>query len=246
VSEPVYIPNYLDIDGFQVPLRVSFSHRRGIRFSFSHTGLNYLCPLGLPRETFLQYLEELRVWARQQFEAKPKLRERYVPPQYHSGQEIETCFRTFRLEIIEHHFESVGKRKDQNIRIFLEPGLSPFQRQKHFNHQLSKLIAFDLMPQLERRVDELNDWHFRVPLQGIGLRNNHSRWGSCSSQGKLNFAARLMLAPMEVVDYVIVHELAHRIEMNHSQNFWNLVARAMPDFERHERYLKEDGWRLRF
>lgn len=246
MSEPVYIPKYLDIDGCQVPLRVSFSNRRDIRYSFSHTGLNYACPRGLTKQDFVKYLEELRIWARKQFEAKPSLRERYLPPQYQSGQVIQTCFQPFQLDIIEDQPMSLGKRDGLDIRIFIESNLSDYQRQKLFNHLLGKLIAPCLIPQLTERVEELNDQYFRVPVHGLGLRNNQGRWGSCSSDGKLSFATRLMLAPLEVVDYVIIHELAHRLEMNHSSDYWALVARAMPDFERHERFLKEEGWRLRF
>ena len=85
-----------------------------------------------------------------------------------------------------------------------------------------------------------------APLLGviygrIAIRKQHSRWGSCSSKGNLNFNCLLMLTPPEVVDYIVVHELAHRIEMNHSKRFYEIVARILPDYKLREQYLKNEG-----
>ena len=64
----------------------------------------------------------------------------------------------------------------------------------------------------------------------VAIRDQRSRWGSCSSSGNLNFNYRIALLPAYLSDYVIVHELCHRGEFNHSQGFWDLVARAMPNY----------------
>lgn len=78
----------------------------------------------------------------------------------------------------------------------------------------------------------------------ITIRDQKSRWGSCSSQGNLNFTWKLILAPPEVLDYVVVHELCHRLEMNHSAAFWNQVEKVMPDYKVRRQWLKENGWLL--
>ncbi|MBQ2016530.1 MAG: M48 family metallopeptidase [Clostridia bacterium] len=75
----------------------------------------------------------------------------------------------------------------------------------------------------------------------ISIRHQKTRWGSCSTKGNLNFNCLLMLAPEDVRDYVVVHELCHRKEMNHSSAFWAEVARVVPDYREKERWLKENG-----
>lgn len=85
-----------------------------------------------------------------------------------------------------------------------------------------------------------------APLVGvdygrISIRHQKTRWGSCSQKGNLNFNCLLMLAPEAVRDYVVVHELTHRKEMNHSPKFWAAVEAVLPDYREQERWLKKNG-----
>ena len=75
----------------------------------------------------------------------------------------------------------------------------------------------------------------------ITIRNQRSRWGSCSSKGNLNFNCLLMLTPLEVIDSVVVHELCHRKEMNHSKAFYAEIQKVFPDYDKWNRWLKEHG-----
>lgn len=83
-----------------------------------------------------------------------------------------------------------------------------------------------------------------VSYGGITIRSQHTRWGSCSSKGNLNFNCLLMLTPDHVIDYVVVHELCHRLEMNHSARFWAQVERVLPNYRESLQWLKEHGQEL--
>jgi predicted metal-dependent hydrolase len=92
--------------------------------------------------------------------------------------------------------------------------------------------------ELPLRVTELAKQH-AFPVQRVSVRNQRSRWGSCSKHGTISLNWRLVQTPLFVRDYIILHELAHLKEMNHSRRFWREVARLCPDFARAERWLKE-------
>lgn len=93
-----------------------------------------------------------------------------------------------------------------------------------------------IVPRARNRAETLDRRIGRVTV-----RDTASRWGSCSSRGDLSFSWRLILAPEPVLDYVVAHEVAHLIEMNHSPRFWRLVARLMPAYERERAWLKRHG-----
>ena len=94
--------------------------------------------------------------------------------------------------------------------------------------------------ELPARVAALAAMH-GCAVRKVSIRNQRSRWGSCSRRGAISLNWRLVQAPPEVLDYVIVHELMHLREMNHSARFWALVEAACPDFRPSERWLKAHG-----
>lgn len=79
------------------------------------------------------------------------------------------------------------------------------------------------------------------PVGEIRIKEQKSRWGSCSSQGNLNFNWKIVMAPDEIIDYLVVHELCHRLHMNHSKEFWDSVGKIIPDYKQREKWLKENG-----
>lgn len=91
-------------------------------------------------------------------------------------------------------------------------------------------------------------WNARFGFEHgrISIKDQKSRWGSCSHSGNLNFNWRLLLAPLDVLDYIVIHELAHLREANHSPRFWALVATLCPNYKQHRRWLRLHGHELRF
>lgn len=133
-----------------------------------------------------------------------------------------------RVEIIE---EAEGP-------VLLVPG-GPDHMARRLTDWLKAEALVDLEPSVARHAGNLD-----VKPTSISVRGQSTRWGSCSSAGRLNFNWRLVLAPPFVLDYVAAHEVAHLVEMNHSPAFWDTVTRTLPDMARGRAWLRAHGREL--
>lgn len=151
-------------------------------------------------------------------------------PRYASKADIDIFIRN-KLTWIEEHLQKSRSRMEQLDSL---PKLSEDE---------IRALARQAMKVIPERVA------YYAPLIGvtygrITIRNQKTRWGSCSSKGNLNFNCLLMLTPPEVIDSVVVHELCHRKEMNHSDRFYSEVLRVFPEYHKWNRWLKENGGKL--
>lgn len=114
---------------------------------------------------------------------------------------------------------------------------------QHHARRLTDWFKAEAQRDLEARV-KFHAANLGVTVKSLSMRSQSTRWGSCSSSGRLNFNWRLVLAPDFVLDYVAAHEVAHLVEMNHSPAFWATVKRTLPDMERGRAWLKAHGREL--
>ena len=114
--------------------------------------------------------------------------------------------------------------------------------------QLEQLRRFLIRRALERIREELERWAPTVgrPYGRVAIREQRTRWGSCSSRGNLNFNWKLILAPPEALTYVVMHELCHLKDFNHSPRFWAEVRARMPEYEAWKKWLHTHGKELTF
>ena len=144
-------------------------------------------------------------------------------PRRCSRREIH-AFVVSKEDWIRKHLETIAERPRQ-------AGLTTEELQA-----LAKQAARELPEKVRFFGQNMGVSHGRITI-----RSQRTRWGSCSSKGNLNFNCLLMLCPEEVQDYVVVHELCHRREMNHSAAFWAAVERYCPDYRIHRKWLKDNG-----
>jgi hypothetical protein len=232
----------LKIGTMDVPVQIIREKRRSIRASMGKDNVIMRFPVNLPAEEEAAHRKRLTNWLEQQYEKKEGLFQRYQKADYQDGDTLRVGDRQYELRLRkEDRKTSAASLKRGQILLRLNRDLDEQQASKAIRTLLSRVIGADYLPDITRRVLALNEQHFRRPIKGVKLKYNHSNWGSCSNSGNINLSTRLLFAPQEVVDYVIIHELAHLIELNHSHRFWAEVARAMPDYEQKEAWLKEFG-----
>lgn len=133
--------------------------------------------------------------------------------------------------------EFVESKEDwiiKNVKRVLE---NPAPKPREFTPEEKKRLVKQARILITQRVE------YYAPIVGvsynrIAIKDAKTRWGSCSRDGNLNFSFRLVLKPLELLDYVVVHELCHRIHMNHSKEFWQEVERILPDYKDRRKRLK--------
>ncbi len=225
-----------------VLVKMYLEQRKNTRFSIGKNAVIIRMPFHTSKAHRQQFVQQLETWTIKQFDERAKLRANFFGKIYKNGDTIKIMGKEYPIHIQladrKTHFARI---KNNEIYITLsQHDQSPFQ-QKAIKTLLSRTIAGDCLPNIERLVDQWNDQYFQEDIQAIRLKQNQSNWGSCSSNRNLNFSTRLLFAPSDVIDYVIVHELAHLKELNHSAKFWKIVADVMPDYKEKEEWLKENG-----
>lgn len=236
-----------EINGVKLPVKYYKElGRRSMRISFGKKAVLYRVPLELTIDPGKE--EEMWEWFRKsmakQIEKDPSLLHKYQIKSYTHGEEYYVGERKYLL-----HIEEKGNRKNLRgqivgdiIYIEIPVGLDFQSRNVTIKKLLSRVIAKDFYPHIRRRVNELNQQFFHIPnIRSVNLKYNTSNWGSCSTSGNINLSTRLFFAPDAVIDYVIIHELAHFYEHNHSSRFWALVEEAMSDYKVYEDWLTEHG-----
>lgn len=169
---------------------------------------------------------------------------------------IKSNRRTLSLEVKEDGLivRSPHRATDEEINAFvakhkrwIEKNILKIRKRKELLDGAEALSKDDIQALVEKALNVIPDRvkHYAeiigVTYCRITIRNQRSRWGSCSAKGNLNFNCLLMLAPPEVLDSVIVHELCHRKVMNHSDKFYAEVLRAFPNYYVCSKWLKENG-----
>lgn len=139
-----------------------------------------------------------------------------------------TRFLTEKSRLIEKH---VLKRIAENEKLSETRPFTPEEIQKMAD------TAMDIIP---RRVEYFAKL-MRITYSRITIRNQKTRWGSCTAAGNLNFNCLLVMTPPEVLDSVVVHELCHRLHPDHSKAFYDAVYKVFPEYDRCDRWLKENG-----
>ncbi|MCB0524280.1 MAG: M48 family metallopeptidase [Lewinellaceae bacterium] len=228
-------------DGLEIPVDITLERRRDTRLGLTGKRATLRMPLGAQPDYVQQQLKKLEEWVEEVFVKKPMMRHPFERKEYKTGDILTVGTRRYHLDIqFEDRVTHTAKLIGDTIHLQLSKKASEGHVQKSIKTLLSRVVAGDFQQEIKNRVLDWNDRTFRKHIKSVNLKYNHSNWGSCSSNNNVNLSTRLLFAPTDVQDYVIVHELAHLVELNHSDRFWSLVEKYVPDYPEKERWLKKN------
>lgn len=237
----------LEITGKKYLIKISDEARENTAVSVRNNVITIKIPLALNREERFRQLLKMKSWAKQKIEKNPEKFAAEVQKEYKDGDILKIGEEEFILKIeFKEKQSSSAKIMGNNIHLVISSNLSPEHQRKHVSSLLSRCVAQKRLPQLQEKVHQLNQQHFNQQFNKIFFKNTSSRWGSCSKQGNINISSRLLFAPEHILESVCIHELAHLIEHNHSDHFWELVERAEPNHKEKRKWLNENGHQFVF
>ena len=227
-------------DGEIFEATVTKSKRKSLSICVGTDGVvNVKAPMMLSDAAILEWVESKAGWIirkRNEMLASSHYKE---PKQCVSGEKFLFLGQEYELEV------RISEVRAGNIGI-VEDKLVVFAKDtdevaKTLSHWYEKQARSWIPRRVRYYAREMGETY-----QRITLKNQKKRWGSCSSARNLNFNWRLVMAPMEVLDYVVVHELCHLKQMNHSEAFWQEVEKVLPDYKERKKWLEENEALLRW
>lgn len=212
----------IQFDERTIEFNVQYSKRTKIAIQLETIGLiTVKAPNGTPEEDILRVMERNKQWLLDNTSKLDQAKANAVPQakEYEEqGQFLYLGKKYFLHELIE-----VGDASEEELR----------QKLKKFYFTSCKKIVLERIEGYQKQL--------RVKPKSIDIEESTTKWGSCHSSKKITFNYRLAMAPIEVIDYVIVHELCHLLHMNHDRSFWRKLGSIMPDYKDKEEYLARHG-----
>ncbi len=231
----------IQIDNLFHNVIVHIERRNSIRASITKTGINIRIPKHLSYIQRNLEIKKLTTWAIKKIKSTPQRTSNKKV--YAQGDIIKTHSKIYKLQIeTRDSIKNFAKITDSHIIIKIANHHNDESKQKYISKQLRKLLAKEHLAELKYHVQRLNEIHLNKKFKKVSYKYTVGRWGACNSTTKeINLSTRLLLAPLPILEYVIIHELAHLIEPNHSKRFWNIVKSIDPNYKEKKKWINANG-----
>ena len=213
--------------------------------SISHDSrITVTAPKRFSEKQILQLLDRQSGWIEKKVRHYQKLAAQYPAKKYQPGEVFLFLGQPYPLEITESETRAV-RTEDGKLKVFAS---AADLRGEEGENIASILRAWYEGMAAETLKTRIAFYEAKMHLKSgpVKVRTLQRQWGSCGLSGVLCFNARLLMAPLPILDYVVVHELSHLTHHNHSPHFWNLVGSVLPDFRERRKWLREHGNFLNF
>jgi predicted metal-dependent hydrolase len=224
-----------------VPYRIRRSDRaRHARILVGPDGVEVVVPQRFPMREVEPFVEEKRRWIERTLRRMRESELELGPPELEDGGEVPYLGERLLLRVRVERGRVRPHVKRRGPVLSAAIGTEPGALRDALERWYRKRARAEVEPRLDQAVARAG-----TPYTTLQIRGQQTRWASCSSSGAMSFNWRLLLAPDEVLDYVVEHEVAHLDVPDHSDRFWDLLAERCPDYTEHERWLRKHGHALR-
>jgi predicted metal-dependent hydrolase len=191
-------------------------------------------PKGMSAQEIQQLVNEKKLWIYEKIRHPQKYPPMPAKKEFVAGETVLYLGRNYRLEITDKDIDGI-----QFDSRFYVSRRQKFHAGELFQAWYMKRAQERLLPRIRHFAEAMGVAYNRLLISDLKYR-----WASCTPKNNLNFNWRIIKAPMYVIDYLIVHELAHLLESNHTARFWNIIAVQVPEYEKPKEWLKDFGYRL--
>lgn len=236
---------YLKIGSTQIEYELRKSSKaKKVSISIRNCQVRVTVPTGYTFDYARKFLENNKEWILKHFQKQVLQKKDYVTKKYVSGEKLLYRGRNYPL-VIENVVgsEFYALFKGSRIVVYIPTGLTLQQQSKLSKSLIEEWYigqAHKLFPEQMEYYSKLLD----IPYKSLKIKDQKTRWGSCSNKGNININWRIVMAPNQVVAYVMIHELTHLRHMDHSKDFWKRVEQYLPDYRKWKKWLAENGKEL--
>ncbi|MBN2086908.1 M48 family metallopeptidase [Candidatus Peregrinibacteria bacterium] len=191
-----------------------------------------------------RFINNQKPWIEKQLSKIEKHNKTHPKPKYLNGDVFYYLGEAVTLELVPSSFwrPRINIRGDKMV-MSIHREMTMSEGKKLIKKTIQSFYKNKAEEVIHDRLQFFNEY-YQLEYKRVTLRNQKSRWGSCSGKKNLNFNWKLIMAPIEIIDYVVVHEMCHLKQMNHSAKFWNLVSLKIPYHNDAKKWLKENNYLL--
>ena len=237
------IDKFVRVGEYEIPLKIVIEVRSSVRVAIAKDNVILRVPAFEAQriDTHEKYAVD---WLVKLKESRPDIISKFHTQKYNENYSLKVLDQyEYYVKVIEEvRSNGLVELKNQNqLHVYIPSSLPEFEKRIYIRTLLSKMISNRYKKYIVDKVHYWNTMYFQKPINRISLKYNTTNWGSCSANNNINLSTRALLLPEPMIDYIIVHELSHLIEMNHSHRFWNIVASVMPDYQSRENWITNNS-----
>ena len=224
---------------FETPIEIVFSKKRKtISIQIKQDSIRVLSTYWISKNSVREFILKNESWIRKKL-ADQKLRVKPVTNLV-NNEKLTLCGKNYKLKVIS---EPIIEPEIRSETIIISNNFKTRKTLGSIESQILKLLKDFSFRILQKKTFEFSQI-MNVRYNSVKIKNYKSRWGSCSSKGDISFNWKIIFAPENIIEYLVVHELSHLIHFNHSKLFWNKVEEFQLNYKENRKWLKENGYKL--